>query len=133
MSADPGSKPNSKVVRWIGYVLSVLPALALLLDGVMKILKPEPVIKATTELGYPESVIVPLGAVLAACVVLYLIPYTAVLGAILLTGYLGGAVASLVRKEEDAHVVFPVIFAAALWLGLVLRDGRLRSVLPWRR
>lgn len=113
--------------------MSFIPALFLLLDGGMKLVKPDPVVKATTELGYSESVILPLGIVLLACTATYLLPRTAVLGAILLTGYLGGAVASHLRAGDDwFKVFFPVIFGALLWGGLVLRDERLCSLLPWR-
>lgn len=99
----------------------------------MKIPKPAFVVEATTNLGYKENVIVPLGIVLLVCTVLYLIPQTAVLGAILLTGYLGGAVATHVHARNGAfEILFPVLFGAMLWGGLVLRDTRLRSVLPWR-
>jgi hypothetical protein len=123
----------SKKALWAGYVLSVLPGLFLLLDGVMKLVKPEFVVKATVDLGYPESVIVPLGIVLVACTVLYLIPRTAVLGAILLTGYLGGAVATHVRVGDNAFsILFPVILGALLWGGLYLRDERLRLLIPSR-
>jgi hypothetical protein len=125
--------PASKKLLWAGRVLGGLPALFLLFDGLMKLVKPEPVVKATVELGYPESVILGLGIVLLACTVLYLIPRTAVLGAILLTGYLGGAVATHVRVEEGLFpIAFPVVFGAFLWGGLYLRDERLRSLIPWR-
>jgi hypothetical protein len=80
-----------------GRIMSGLPALFLLVDGAMKLVKPETVVKATVELGYPESVMFPLGVVLLACTVLYLVPQCSVLGAILLTGYLGGAVATHLR------------------------------------
>lgn len=113
--------------------MSTLPALFLLLDGAMKLIKPEPVVSATVELGYSETVIVPLGVVLLACTILYLIPRTAVLGAILLTGYLGGAVATHVRAGQGPfEILFPVIFGALLWGGLVLRDDRLRTLIPLR-
>ena len=125
--------PASKKLLWAGRVLGGLPALFLLFDGLMKLVKPEPVVKATVELGYPESVILGLGIVLLACTVLYLIPRTAVLGAILLTGYLGGAVATHVRVEDSVFtILFPVILGALLWGGLVLRDGQLRALLPMR-
>jgi len=99
----------------------------------MKLFKPEFVVKATVQLGYPESVIVPLGFVLCACTVLYLIPRTAIVGAILLTGYLGGAVATHVRAGAGLfEIVFPVIFGALLWGGLLLRDSKLRTIIaPW--
>jgi hypothetical protein len=90
-------------------------------------------VEATVALGYSESVIVPLGVVLLGCTVLYLIPQTAVLGGILLTGYLGGAVASHLRHQDGPFaVLFPVVFGALLWGGLVLRDTRLRLLVPWR-
>jgi len=118
---------------WSGRVMSALPALFLLLDGVMKLFKPQFVVDATVELGYPESVIIPLGIVLTLCTLLYIIPRTAPLGAILLTGYLGGAVATHVRVSHGAfEIIFPVIFGCLLWGGLVLRDSRLLALLPCR-
>ncbi len=133
MQLDTQAAAVSKKTLWTGRILSALPALFLLFDAVMKLVKPAPVVKATVELGYPESVILPLGITLLACTVLYLIPRTAVLGAILLTGYLGGAVATHVRVGDDAFpVVFPVIVGALLWAGLYVRDQRLRSLIPWR-
>lgn len=122
----------SKKTLWAGRILSALPALFLLVDAIMKLVKPAPVVKATVALGYPESVILPLGIVLLICTVLYLIPRTSVLGAILLTGYLGGAVATHVRIGSGAFpLVFPLILGTLLWGGLYLRDERLRS-LVWR-
>lgn len=117
-----------------GWIIGGLPALMLVLDGVMKLVKPEPVIKATVELGYPETTIIGMGIAVLVSAVLYLIPGTAVLGAILLTGYLGGAVASHVRAGHPPfNIAFPVIFGVFLWLGLYLRDRRLRALVPWRR
>lgn len=113
--------------------MSTLPGLFLLLDAVMKFFKPSVVVEGTLKVGYPESVIVPLGVVLFVCTVLYFVPRTAVLGAILLTGYLGGAVATHVRLEEGAfNVLFPVFFGALLWGGLWMRDERIRELLPIR-
>lgn len=133
MQSDAQPAPSSKARRWIGLVMGTLPALFLLLDGAMKLAKPEPVVKATVELGFAESVIVPLGVVLLACTALYLIPKTAVLGAILLTGYLGGAVATHVHAGHGPfEILFPVVFGALLWGGLVLRDDRLRALVPLR-
>src|SRR5262249_61171415 len=123
----------SKGKLWTGRIMSGLPALFLLFDGAMKLVKPEFVVKATVQLGYPESVIVPLGFVLLACTVLYLIPRTSVLGAILLTGYLGGAVATHARVSAGLfEIVFPVIFGVLLWGGLLLRDAQLRRFMPLR-
>jgi hypothetical protein len=118
---------------WAGRIVSWLPALFLLLDGAAKLFKPAPVIEGTVKLGYSESVIIPLGIVLIACTVLYLIPRTAVLGAILLTGYLGGAVATHVRANQSwFNVFFAVAVGVLLWLGLYLRDARLRELVPLR-
>lgn len=123
----------SKTSLWVGRIAGGLPALFLLVDGAMKLAKPAVVVEATTKLGYSESVIIPLGIVLIACTLLYLIPPTSVLGAILLTGYLGGAVATHVRAGEPLFsVVFPIIFGVLLWLGLYLVDVRLRALIPLR-
>jgi DoxX-like family len=90
-------------------------------------------VETTLQLGYPESVILGLGIALLASTVVYLIPRTSVLGAILLTGYLGGAVATHVRVGDNLFsVIFPVLLGALLWGGLVLRDARLRALLPLR-
>ena len=130
-NVQAGSLPAKGV--WAGRIVSWLPGLLLLVDGVAKLFKPAPVIEGTVKLGYSESVIIPLGIVLIACTVLYLIPRTAVLGAILLTGYLGGAVATHVRAADGIFpVVFAVTFGVLLWLGLYLRDARLRELVPLR-
>ena len=133
MHSGTQTVPVSKKMLWTGRVMSALPALFLLVDGAMKLVKPEPVVKATVELGYAETVILPLGVVLLACTILYLIPRTAVLGAILLTGYLGGAVATHVRAGQRLfEILFPVVVGALLWGGLVLRDDRLGTLIPLR-
>jgi len=121
----------SKARLRTGRILSGLFAFLLALDALGKFLRPEPVVKGTVELGYPEAVIVPLGVVLLASVLLYALPRTAVLGAILLTGYLGGAVATHVRVGNPllTHVLLPVFVGALLWLGLVLREPRLEALL----
>jgi hypothetical protein len=133
MQTDTQTVPVSKGRLWAGRIISGLAALFLLLDGVMKLVKPAPVVEATVKLGYPESVIVPLGIVLLTCTVVYLFPRTSVLGAILLTGYLGGAVATHVRVGEGWFpVFFPIIMGLLLWGGLYLRDDRLRALIPLR-
>jgi hypothetical protein len=126
--------PGSRGRLWTGRIMSALPVLFLLMDSVMKLVKPEFVVKATVQLGYPEGVILPLGIVLLVCVILYIFPRTAVLGAILLTGYLGGAVATHVRAGDPlfSHVLFPVYVAILIWGGLYLRDDRLRALIPLR-
>jgi hypothetical protein len=133
-SADLAARP-SKAAQWTGRILSGLVVLFLLMDGVMKLAKPPFVVDATVELGYPEGVIVGLGVVLVVSTILYAIPRTAVLGAVLLTGYLGGAVATHVRVGQSlfGHVLFPTYLGAMLWLGLYLRDPRLRALMPLRR
>lgn len=133
MESTTQTAPGSKTMLWAGRIISWLPALFLLVDGAMKLIKPPPVVEATVKLGYPESVLIGLGIVVIVCTVLYLIPRTSVLGAILLTGYLGGAVATHVRAGEGwFSILFPVFFGALLWGGLYLRDARLRSLIPLR-
>lgn len=134
MQSEAQPAPVSKKRLWAGRIVGGLPALFLLMDAIMKLVKPAPIVEATVKLGYSENVIIPLGIVLLICTVLYLIPLTSVLGAILLTGYLGGAVATHVRAGEGLFsIVFPVIFGALLWLGLYLRDDLLRALIPLRR
>jgi len=133
MQAETATATVSRKMLWAGRTLSALPALFLLVDGVGKLIKPAPVVEATVRLGYSESVIVPLGIVLLVCTVVYLIPRSAVLGAILLTGYLGGAVATHVRTGDNLFsIFFPVILGVLLWGGIFLRDDRLRSLIPLR-
>jgi hypothetical protein len=121
----------SKGMLWTGRTLSALTALFLLMDGVMKLVKPAPVMEATARLGFPVSSLTGIGLVLIACTLLYAIPRTSILGAALLTGYLGGAVASQVRAGSSGfETLFPVVFGIIVWGGLWLRDGRLRELLP---
>ncbi len=119
---------------WAGRILSGLSVAFLIFDGGMKLVKPPVVVEATLQLGYPESSIIGIGAVLLTCTLLYLIPRTSVLGAILLTGYLGGAVASNVRAQQPLfNILFPVIFACIAWGGLWLRETRLSLLVPLKR
>lgn len=137
MEVVPLMQPDTMMISakrlWAGRVLSGVAALFCLMDGGMKLFKPAFVVKATLELGYPESAIVGIGMLLLACTILYLIPRTAILGAVLLTGYLGGAVATYVRVSGPLfNTLFPVTFACLAWGGLYLRDKRLRFVLAKR-
>jgi DoxX-like family len=133
MHLESQTAPVSKVRLWTGRVLSILGALFLANDAVLKFVKPDFVLEGSKDFGYAESTLVPLGIVLLVSAVLYLVPRTAVLGAILLTGYLGGAVATHVQHGDNLFkVVFPAIFGALLWIGLVLQDRRLSSLLPLR-
>ncbi len=132
---EAASSPSAKTSRgalWAGRILGGLPALFLVLDGAMKLFKPAVVVEGTMQLGYPESCIIALGIVLLIGTILYLVPRTAVLGAILLTGYLGGAVATHVRVSDGwFNMLFPVFFGALLWGGLWFRDARVRNLLPF--
>jgi hypothetical protein len=115
-----------------GRIVSGFAVLFMLMDGIMKLLKPAFVLEANARLGYPESTLVGIGAVLLACTVLYVIPRTSIFGAILLTGYLGGAVASNVRAAPGLfNVTFPLLFGILVWGGLWLRDNRLRELVPF--
>ena len=118
---------------WAGRIMSGLPTLFLLVDGGMKLFKPPVVLEATKQLGYPESAIVGIGLLLLVSTLLYLVPRTSILGAVLLTGYLGGAVATQVRVGAPLfNIIFPVILGVLLWAGLWLRDRHVREMLPLR-
>jgi hypothetical protein len=140
---EPEKTSSSKVMLWIGYTISTLAILFLLMDAVMKLIKPEMVVDLNKKLGFAEAVITPIAIVLLLCTLLYAFPKTSVLGAILLTGYLGGAVATHVRVSapeqnhgfggEPFSIVFPVIIGALLWGGLYLRDARLQALIPLKK
>jgi hypothetical protein len=119
----------------IGWVLSALLIAFMLFDSAGKLALEQHVVAATTQLGYPLGVIRPLGIIALACTVLYAIPRTAILGAILLTGYFGGAIASKVRIEDPllSSVLFGLYFGVILWAGLYLRNPRLRALVPVMR
>jgi hypothetical protein len=133
MQIENQTSPTLKGMLWTGRVISTIFTLFMLMDAVMKLIQPEAVVKGTVELGYPRTSITGMGIALLISTVLYMIPRTAVLGAILLTGYLGGAVATHVRVSAGLIVIsFPVIFGVMIWLGLFLRDSRLRALVPLR-
>jgi hypothetical protein len=121
--------------RRTGTILSGIAILFLLFDSFGKLAKAQQVIEGTLKLGYPESSIVPIGIILLVCTILYAIPRTAVLGAVLLTGYLGGAVATNLRVGAPLllYILFPIYVAAFVWGGIYLREDRLRELLPLRR
>lgn len=125
----PTSKP-SRVAFWIGWTLSALPAGMLLFSAVMKFGNSPDLTKGFEHLGWPLHLAVPLGVLELACALLYLIPRTAVLGAILVAGYLGGAIATHVRLEEPFFMQAGL--GVVMWLGLYLRDPRLRTLIPLR-
>lgn len=133
-SAASDRAPTSAKALWAGRILSGLAALFLLFDAIMKVIAPPAAVEGTVALGYPENILLALGIIQIVCLAAYLIPRTAVIGAVLWTGYLGGAVATHVRVENPlfSHTLFPVYVAALLWMGLWLRDPQLRKLLPVR-
>lgn len=125
--------PVSKGRLWTGRIISTLVVLFLLFDSITKLLKMRPVLEASAQLGYPVNTIVTIGTILLVCTVFYIIPQTAVLGAILLTAYLGGAVAANLRIENPMfNTFFPIVFAALAWVGIFMRESRLASLIPFR-
>jgi len=123
----------SKGMLWTGRIISGLAALLFVFDGVGHLMKPAPVVEAFARLGYPLSASVGIGLVLLLCTAIYVTPKTWVLGAILLTGYLGGAVSTHVRAGSSMfETIFPVILGVLVWLGIYLRDARLRALVPLR-
>lgn len=134
MTAYPVKTRESRPALWAGRILTTLAVLFLLFDGLAKVLKITPVREACAQLDVPERVIPGLGAVLIAATLLYAVPTTSVLGAIVLTGYLGGAIWTHVRMGGPVFpMVFPAIFGALLWGGLYLREPRLRALVPLRQ
>ena len=132
-TAEPSS--TGKKALWTGRILSGFVTAFLIFDAVIHLLRPAPVVEAFEKLHLPLSLAVDLGVIELLCIALYVIPQTAVFGAILLTGYLGGAVAIQLTTSNSlfGEILFPVYTAAVLWGGLYLRDEKLRVLVPWRR
>jgi hypothetical protein len=130
MPADTQGVPVSKGKVWAGRIISAIPVLMLLVSAFMKFVKPAMVVEGFTHLGWPERYALALGIVEIGCVVVYLIPRTAVLGAILMTGFLGGAIATHLRIGEPIY--FQILLGVMVWAGLYLRDARLRALIPLR-
>lgn len=130
MRANPHAAPITKM-HWAGRVISALPVLMLLFSGVMKLARPAPVVEEFVRLGYPDRLALGIGILEIACTLVYVVPRTAVLGAVLLTAYLGGATATHVRIGDV--FVGPIVFGVLIWLGLFLRDARVRALIPLRR
>lgn len=130
MSTETPPAPSPKWMLWTGYVLSALPVLMLIMSATFKFLKPPEVTEGMAKFGYPDNVILPLGIVEITATLLYVIPRTSVLGAIILTGYLGGATATHVRVGDPFYI--PIVLGVLLWLGLYLRDARIRALVPLR-
>jgi hypothetical protein len=133
MSATAGSVPHrDRWLRRIGWGLSAVVSLFLLVDAIMKVMQFPVVIETMTHIGWPTPTVTPLGIILLVSTLLYLYPGTGLLGGILLTGYLGGAIGTHARIGSPllTHTLFGVYLGLMLWLALVLRDKRLRFVLP---
>lgn len=130
MQSEPQTAPVSQKMLWAGRIVSSLPVLMLIMSAAMKFTKRADVVEGFAHLGYPESLALGLGIVELACTVIYVIPQTSVLGAILLTGYLGGATATHVRIGEPFFI--PIVLGMLVWGGLYLRDPRLRALIPLR-
>ncbi|PZV34002.1 DoxX family protein [Mesorhizobium kowhaii] len=135
MPTDLQTPSGSKAMLWTGRTMSGLVLLFLFMDGATKLMMIQPVVNATAQIGYPLDLVRPIGIIALVCAVLYAVPRTAVLGAILTTGLLGGAIASKMRLEEPlfSQVLFGVYIGVLAWGGLYLRDGRLRALFPVRR
>jgi len=132
--ADQTAPPSSAQV-WTGRVLSGIAVLFLLMDATIHVMRIPAAVEGTIKVGYSAGVLLPLGVIELVFLIVYLIPRTSVLGAILWTGYLGGAVATHVRVGDPlfSHILAPTYVAGFLWLGLWLRDPRLRALIPIRR
>jgi DoxX-like family len=135
MATQIQGSARPKWMRWVGWGMTGLMIAFLLFDSVSKFVLEHHVVEATTQIGYPLDVIRPLGLICLVCTILYAIPRTSIFGAILLTGYLGGAIASKVRIEDPlfSSVLFGLYFGVLVWGGLYLRDERLRLLIPFRR
>ena len=135
MAGGSQGSARPRWMQWTGWGMAGLMIVFLLFDSVSKLVLEQDAVEATTKIGYPLDVIRPLGITCLACTILYAIPRTSVLGAILLTGYLGGAIASKVRLEDPlfSSVLFGVYFGILIWGGLYLRDERLRALIPLSR
>ena len=131
MSAGTTTPSTPKVMVWTGRVLSTLVALLLTMSAAMKFSNSPDLVKGFQQFGYSMDLAAPLGIVELVCTALYVIPQTAVLGAILLTGYLGGATATHVRVNDPFFM--PPVIGVVMWLGLFLRDARIRALIPIRR
>jgi uncharacterized membrane protein YphA (DoxX/SURF4 family) len=126
-------QPTSKTMFWVGTVVSFLPAAMLVLSGMMKIFPPKEAIEGFAKLGWEMDLAILLAVLELGATLIYLIPPTAVLGAILLTGYLGGAISTHVRQHDYSSCIVPVILGVLVWLGLYLRDARVRALIPIRK
>lgn len=121
----------SKGMKWAGIIFTILPALLFIMSAFMKLSNNPQVVEGFTKQGFPTGVLIPIGIVEITCLIIYLIPVTSVLGAVLLTGYLGGAICTHVRNGEN--FLPPLIVGFMVWGGIYFREKRLHSVLPLRK
>jgi len=126
---------TSPKALWAGRIVSALVVLFMLFDSIIKLIKIEPVVQSFAQLGYPDRLAGSVGIIELICIALYTIPRTSVLGAVLLTGIMGGAIASHMRVGNPlfSHILFGVYLGGLAWLGLFLRDERVRTLIPLRR
>ena len=135
MEATIQTSPISKGKLWTARIMSGIAVLFLVFDCAIKLIKESHAVEGTVQLGYPESSVVIIGIIETICLALYVTPRTSILGAILMTGYLGGAIATHVRLENPlfSHVLFPIYIAILLWGGLYLHDRQLQALVPFRK
>jgi hypothetical protein len=132
MNPESPKAPVSKAALWSGRVMSAIPVLMLLMSGVMKLMKPQSLVDSFVKLGFSTGIITAIGILEIACTVVYIVPRTAVLGAILVTGYLGGAIVTTLRVSDPSFFA-PAILGILAWGGLYLRDPRVRDLIPLKR
>jgi hypothetical protein len=135
MLSDSEIALGSKKTVWAGRIVSAVAILFLILDAIVKVLKMAVAVDATAQLGYPANFVLGIGVLELICLVLYVVPRTSIFGAILMTGYLGGAIASQLRAGNPlfSNVLFPVYVGLLIWGGLYFRDTRLRALIPLRK
>jgi len=134
MQSITPTQPTSKFALWAGRIITALAVLFFIFDGVTKAVKIPQVIEASVQLGYTENQTVGIGMLLLVCTLIYLLPQTAILGAILLTGYMGGAIATHVQAESGLFPIsFSAIFGVLVWLGIYLREPRLHALMPLKK
>ena len=136
LSSDPGGEPHpSKAILWTSRIMSGLVILFMLFDSIFKFVKPTTVVEGTLTLGYAEHHIVVIGLLGFISILLYAIPRTSFLGAVLLTGYFGGAIATHFRLDNPlfTHTLFPVYLAVLAWGGIWLRNVEVRKLIPLQK
>ena len=131
MTSENQSGTVSKKKLWTGRIMSIIVILFLLFDGITKLIVVEEAVNGTVQLGYPESTVQVIGLILLVCLIIYIVPRTSVFGAILLTGFLGGAVATQLRIGNPlfSNILFPVYLGILLWGGIFLRDNKLKGII----